>query len=813
MSFRERLGKELLFFDGAMGTMMQQAGLKPGENGELWNLLYPERIYAIHKAYAEAGCHIIKTNTFGANRLKQVDSGYTVEEIVRAAAALARKAIGPEGLVALDLGPCGKLLKPLGDLDFEDACSVFAEMVKAGREQADLILIETMSDTYEIKAAVLAAKENSDLPIVVTVTPDAGGHLLTGGDLASVVCLLEGLGVDVIGLNCGFGPEQMKPHFINLASAASLPLAVNPNAGLPETENGHTVYRVTPEDFAEVMEQLVKEGAWLIGGCCGTTPDYIAAMTKRCQGLALQPRLPRRKTWVSSYTKTVEFAPKPVLIGERINPTGKPRLKQALREKDMEYLYREGIAQTESGADILDVNVGLPGIDEPAVMTAAVEGLQAVLDTPLQIDSSNPQAMEPALRRYNGKPLINSVNGKEETMAAVFPLAKKYGGVVIALTLDENGIPETAAGRIAIAEKILVRAEEYGIGKENIVVDTLAMTVSTGAENARAALDALAYIRGKLGVHTSLGVSNISFGLPARDLINGTFFSMALARGLSAGIVNPASVSIRNAYDAYCALTGADAGCRDYVEKYAGSAAVSTFGRGAGRPEKDAAVCELGTEASGETSGAESLHRAIVKGLKEQAFRAASEMVKEQEPLSIINECLVPALDEVGKGFEESRIFLPQLLMSADAAKEAFEALKRHMISQGMAEEKKGKILLATVKGDIHDIGKNIVRVLLENYSYDVIDLGKDVPPEAIVGKVREEKIPLVGLSALMTTTVDNMEATITLLREKTDCRIMVGGAVLTESYARKIGADHYSKDAMDSVRYAERLFAGAARE
>lgn len=804
MSFRERLGKELLFFDGAMGTMMQRAGLKPGENGELWNILYPERIFAIHKAYAEAGVHIIKTNTFGANRFKQADSGYSVKEIVQAAAALARKAIGPEGLVALDLGPSGKLLKPLGDLEFEDACSVFSEIVNAGKDQADLILIETMSDTYEIKAAVLAAKENSDLPIVVTVTPDAGGHLLTGGDLASVVCLLEGLGVDAIGLNCGFGPEQMKPHFVTMASSASIPLAVNPNAGLPETENGETVYRVTPEEFAGVMEELVEEGAWIIGGCCGTTPDYIRAMTKRCQGLPLRPRKPLKKTWVSSYTKTVEFGKKPVLIGERINPTGKSRLKQALREKDMEYLYREGISQAENGADILDVNVGLPGIDEAAMMTAAVTGLQAVLDTPLQIDTSNPEAMELALRRYNGKPLINSVNGKEETMKAVFPLAQKYGGVVIALTLDEKGIPETAEGRIAIAEKILARAKEYGIEKENIVVDTLAMTISTGAENARAALDALAYIRGTLGVHTSLGVSNISFGLPARDLINGTFFAMALTRGLSAGIINPASVSIMNAYDAYCALTGADAGCRNYVEKYAGATVGPIAGVGKNRSENSG----TGTgEPEPGTAGEESLRRAIVKGLKEQAFQAAAAMVKEQDPLSIVNECLVPALDEVGKGFEENRIFLPQLLMSADAAKEAFEALKRHMISQGMSEEKKGKILLATVKGDIHDIGKNIVRVLLENYSYDVIDLGKDVPPEAIVEKVLEEKIPLVGLSALMTTTVDNMEKTITLLREKTDCRIMVGGAVLTESYAKKIGADHYSKDAMDSVRYAEQLF------
>jgi 5-methyltetrahydrofolate--homocysteine methyltransferase len=789
MSFRDRLGKEILFFDGAMGTMMQRAGLRPGENGELWNIRYPERVCEIHKAYADAGCHIIKTNTFGANRFKQAGSGCEVREIVRAAAGLARKAIGPEGLVALDLGPTGKLLKPLGDLDFEDAYEAFREMVEAGRDLADLILIETMSDTYEIKAAVLAAKENSCLPIVVTVTPDTRGHLLTGSDLPSVVCLLEGLGVDAIGLNCGFGPREMKKHFETMALSASLPLAVNPNAGLPETVDGQTVYRVSPEAFAGVMEELVREGAWLIGGCCGTTPDHIRAMTERCRGLRPEPREAKGKTWVSSYAKAVEFGKKPILIGERLNPTGKARLKQALRENDMEYLYREGIAQTENGADILDVNVGLPGIDEAAVMARAVTGLQAVLDTPLQIDTSDVRAMEQALRLYNGKPLINSVNGKEETMRAVFPLAKKYGGVIVALTLDENGIPETAEGRIAIAQKILARAAEYGIAKEDILVDTLAMTVSTGSENAKAALDALGYIRNTLGVHTSLGVSNISFGLPARDCINGTFFTMALTRGLSAAILNLGSAAMMDAYYSYCALTGLDEGCRAYVGRYAGTA----------RPAKE----------SLEQTGEPDLRGAIVKGLKEQAFAAAAELAGKEEPLTVINRYLVPALDEVGKGFEENRIFLPQLLMSADAAREAFEALKRHMISKGLSDQKKGKILLATVKGDIHDIGKNIVKVLLENYSYDVIDMGKDVSPEAIVEKVIEEQIPLVGLSALMTTTVDNMEETIRRLREKTSCRIMVGGAVLTESYAKKIGADHYAKDAMDSVRYAESLLGG----
>ena len=801
MKLREQLGKQLLFFDGAMGTMMQKAGLKPGENGELWNLREPEKVYGIHKAYADAGCHIIKTNTFGANRFKLEGSGYAVEEVVAAAVKLARRAIGPGGMVALDLGPTGKLLEPLGDLGFEEAVSAFGEMVRAGQDGADLILIETMSDTYEIKAAVLAAKENSDLPIVVTVTPDADGHLLTGGDLPTVVCMLEGLGVDVVGLNCGFGPSEMKKHLKTMAAVSDTPLAVNPNAGLPETENGQVKYRVQPEEFAEVMEELVGEGAWMIGGCCGTTPDHIRAMIERCRGHELQPIRLKKKTWVSSYTKTVTFGGRPVIIGERINPTGKARLKQALRENDMEYLYREGIVQTENGAHILDVNVGLPGIDEPSMMVQAVKGLQAVLDTPLQIDTSNVEAMERALRCYNGKPLINSVNGKEESMRAVFPLAKKYGGVIIALTLDENGIPETAEGRIAIAKKILARAAEYGIGKENIVVDSLAMTVSTGAENAAAALDTLDYLRHTEGVHTSLGVSNISFGLPARDYINSTFFAMALARGLSAGILNPASGAMMSTYRSYCALTGVDEGCREYVENYAGVTAVQTV------PTKTD-TGKTKTAPAGGGSEKDSLHQAIVKGLKEQAFRAASEMVKTTAPLEIINLDLVPALDEVGSGFEKHTIFLPQLLMSADAAKEAFEALKRHMVSQGLTEEKKGKIVLATVKGDIHDIGKNIVRVLLENYGYEVIDLGKDVAPETVVETVRKEQAPLVGLSALMTTTVDSMEETICQLREAADCKVVVGGAVLTESYAAKIGADHYSKDAMDTVRYAEELFA-----
>lgn len=793
MGILDHLGKRILFFDGAMGTILQQNGLGAGELPELWNLKRPELIEQIHRDYLAAGADIIEANTFGGNAVKLRGCGHSVEEIVTAGVSLARRAVqscGREAYVAMDIGPTGKLLRPLGDLSFKDAYEAFKEAAVCGEKAgADLILIETMSDTYEAKAALLAAKENTSLPVFVTMIFDEKGKLLTGGNIAAAVALLEGLGADAIGFNCGLGPEQMRSLFPQLQSCCSIPMIVNPNAGLPRSVDGRTVFDVAPEQFAAVMEELVREGAWAAGGCCGTTPAHIAAMIERCKKISPVPLTPKNRTVVSSYSRAVCFGPRPLLIGERINPTGKSRFKQALRENDMDYILREGITQQQSGAHILDVNVGLPEIDETAMMCRAVTELQSVIDLPLQIDTSNAETMEHAMRLYNGKPLINSVNGKQESMHSIFPLVKKYGGVVIALTLDESGIPETPEGRLAVAQKIVDTAAKYGIPKKDIVVDALVMTISAGQEAAAVTLEALRLIRETLGVHTSLGVSNISFGLPQRENINAAFFTMALQSGLSAAIVNPNTEAMRKAYDAYCALSGVDQQCMDYIARYSQQPA------------------EKVSTPSGMEMG---LGQAIISGLKESAHTAAEKELQKKAPLEVINESLIPALDKVGKDFETGKLFLPQLLMSADAAKAAFEVVRAKLDSEdaSQAAVKKEKIVLATVKGDIHDIGKNIVKVLLENYSYDVIDLGKDVPPEKVVEAVIQNDVKLVGLSALMTTTVVNMEETIRELRKGApDCRVMVGGAVLTQEYADMIHADHYSKDAMDSVRYAHEIF------
>lgn len=790
MGFRERLGKEMLLFDGAMGTQLQARGLAAGELPEVWNLTKTEAVFEIHKAYVDAGCDILKTNTFGANALKFEGTPYTVETIVKAGVQNAKKAAATaerEVFVALDMGPTGKLLKPYGELEFYKAYELYKEQVLAGREAADLVLIETMGDLYEIKAAVLAAKENSDLPIVVTMIFDEQGKLLTGADIETALVTLEGLGVDMIGFNCGLGPAQMLPFVQKILEYSSTPIAVNPNAGLPVCIDGVTSYNVSPEDFAEELLQIAQcAGVQAVGGCCGTTPGHIRAAVKACKGIPVVPVKENNFTAVTSYAKTVYVGASPVLIGERINPTGKKRLKEALLSGDESYIFSEAVAQADKGAHVLDVNVGLPGIDEPAVLEHTVQGLQGITDLPLQIDTSDTIAMERALRIYNGKPLINSVNGKQESMQAVFPLAKKYGGVVVCLTLDEGGIPDTAAGRIQIAEKIIQTAESYGIEKKNLIIDALAMTVSTGADNAKITLEVVDYIRNTLGVHTVLGVSNISFGLPKRDSINSAFFTIAMERGLSAGIINPKSDAMMNAYYAFCALKGLDENFTQYISSVTDSAAAP-----AGSTEMD-------------------LKTAVIKGLKEEAGRQAKTLLKTAVPLDIINGELIPALDVVGQGFEKGTIFLPQLLMSADAAKAAFDEIKL-VLSATEADEpakEKHKIVIATVKGDIHDIGKNIVKVLLENYGFDVIDLGKDVDPNLILETAKREQVRLVGLSALMTTTVANMEITIDLLhKEYPACKIMVGGAVLTQDYADRIGADFYSKDAMGSVRYAEKFF------
>ena len=787
MTIREEIGKRILFFDGGMGTLLQEQGLQAGELPETWNLKNPEPIIQIHKEYLAAGADIILANTFGANRFKY---GEDLEKIVTAGVANAKKAVaesGKKAYVALDIGSTGKLLKPMGTLDFEEAVRVFAEIIRAGEKAgADLILIETMSDTYELKAAVLAAKENSTLPIMATVIFDESKKMLTGASPQVVVSLLEGLGVDALGINCGLGPKQMKEIVKELLKYASIPVIVNPNAGLPRSENGKTVFDVGAEEFAEDMEEIVTMGAWFAGGCCGTTPAHIQAMVEKCKEITPVPITPKNYTFVTSYSTAVELGGRPVIIGERINPTGKSKFKQALRDHNIDYILEEGVKQEDSGAHILDVNVGLPEIDEAAMMETIVYELQSIMPIPLQIDTTNMEAMERALRIYNGKPMINSVNGKAEIMEQVFPLVKKYGGVVVGLALDEDGIPDTTEGRLAIAEKIYQTGEKYGISRKDIVIDALVMTMSTNNESAKITLDTVKEITAR-GGKTVLGVSNISFGLPQRELINAAFFTMAMNNGLSAGIINPNAKAMRQAYDTFCVLGGYDAQCMNYIENYA----VTDAPNAAAKP----ATAKL------------NLTDSIIKGLKDQAYRATEEELKTKEPMEIINGELVPALDVVGQGFEKGTMFLPQLLMSAEAAKAGFEAIRQYVQSHGEAQEKKATIVIATVKGDIHDIGKNIVKVLLENYGYEVIDLGKDVPPEKIVETVVDKHAPLVGLSALMTTTVVNMEESIKELHKEAPwCKTMVGGAVLTQEYADMIGADFYGKDAMQSVYYAERL-------
>ena len=803
----EEIRKRIVFFDGGTGSLLQANGLKPGELPETWNIFHPEIVTKLHYDYLEAGADIVKTNTFGANGLKFNDaSEYGLDEIVTAAMENAKKAVskaGDKGYIALDIGPTGKLLKPLGDLGFEEAYRLFSDVVAVGaREGADLVLIETMSDSYEVKAAVLAAKENCNLPVFATMIFDSKGKLLTGGTVESTVALLEGLGVDALGINCGLGPVQMKGILADIMKAASVPVIVNPNAGLPRSEGGRTVYDIDADEFARIMREIVEMGACVVGGCCGTTPEHIRKTIALCKD---QPaRMPEKKnrTVISSYAQAVEIDKNPVLIGERINPTGKSKFKQALRDHNMEYILREGVAQQDNGAHVLDVNVGLPEIDEAAMMEEVVMELQSIIDLPLQIDTSNIQAMERALRVYNGKPLINSVNGKQEVMEAVFPLVKRYGGVVVALALDEDGIPETAEGRLKVAEKIYAKASEYGIERKDIVIDALCMTVSSDSRGAITTLETVRRVRDELGGKTILGVSNISFGLPQREIVNAAFFTMALQNGLNAAIINPNSEAMMRSYYSFRVLADLDPQCSEYISVYSGQVATlgQTVRQGGGSGKADG---------SGSAISA-SLAESIERGLKESAYQAVTELLKTLEPLVIINEEMIPALDRVGKGFEKGTVFLPQLLMSAEAAKAAFEVIKEQLAKSGREEEKKGKIILATVKGDIHDIGKNIVKVLLENYGYDVIDLGKDVPPELVVETAVEQAVKLVGLSALMTTTVPSMEETIRQLQKAAPgTKVMVGGAVLTEDYAKTIGADRYCRDAMASVNYAESVFGG----
>ena len=789
MNILDYLTDNIIYLDGGTGTLLQKAGLKPGELPERWNIEHPDEVIKIHRDYYDAGSNVVSANTFGANTLKFSED--ELDKIVEAAVCNVKKAKAEsrglqEKWVALDIGPTGRMLEPYGDLSFDKAVEIFAQTVKlADKYGVDVIFIQTMNDSLETKAALLAVKENCSLPVFVANAYGEDGKLMTGASPAAMVAMLEGMGADAIGVNCSLGPKALKPVVSEYLKYASVPVILKPNAGLPKSVDGCTVYDVFPEEFAADSSDLVKAGVRIAGGCCGTTPEYISALVKATKDISIAPISPKNHTMVSSYTHAVELGGKPILIGERINPTGKKRFKEALLANDIDYILKEGISQQEKGVHILDVNVGLPEIDEVEMLKTAVSSLQAIIDLPLQIDTSDYEAMEQALRHYNGKAMINSVNAKAESMARVFPLAKKYGGVIVALTLDESGIPETAEGRFKIAKKILAEASKYGINKKDIVFDPLALTISADKNAAKETLRSVEMISKELLCHTSLGVSNISFGLPERDIINSSFFSLALSRGLSCAIMNPYSEAMMKAYYAFCALLGLDENCGEYI----------SF---ADTLKKDSSVSSTVSNDTEQT-----LERAIEKGLSEQAASLTLKLLTSFAPLEIVREKIIPALDKVGTGFENKTVYLPQLLMSAEAAKAAFEVIKSTMSTSSAGG--KCDFVIATVKGDIHDIGKNIVKLLLENYGFCVHDLGKDVPPEEIVQKVCEINAPIVGLSALMTTTVPAMEDTIRLLREKAPmCKIVVGGAVLTQEYADMIGADMYAKDAMETVRYAE---------
>ncbi len=777
---RKKLNKEWVFLDGGAGTMLQSMGLKGGELPERWNIQHPDRVKSLYQGYIDAGSMVITTNTFGANRLKYPED---LEQVVSAGVRIAIEARGDKDVcIALDLGPTGKLLKPFGDLDFEEAVSIYGEIVRIGESAgADLILIETMSDSYELKAAVLGAKENSDLPVFATVTFDSGKKLLTGGTVKSVVPLLEGLRVDALGVNCSLGPKEMIPIIKELREETSIPIIVTPNAGLPRTEKGETRYDIGPEEFSDLMVEIADMGVQCLGGCCGTTPEHIRRTIEKCKALPFAPSEEKEKTYVTSFAQAVEIGGPTKIIGERINPTGKKKLQEALRTEDISYILSEGIKQEDNGADILDVNVGLPDIDEPLMMEKVIKELQGISALPLQLDTANPKALERGLRIYNGKAMVNSVNGKRESLDAVLPLVAKYGGVLVGLTLDEDGIPETPEGRLEIAKTIYSEAARYGIPAKDIIIDGLTLTVSADAAAAKTTLATIKAVKDELKGNTILGISNVSFGLPQRELINSNFLSMAILSGLSCAIINPGNQTMMDAYRASMALLGFDESCGEYISEYG---------------DRTKSISQEITM---------SLFESVERGLSQNAIDSARQELLSRDPLAIINEDIIPALDKVGQGFEKGTIFLPQLLMSAEAAKGAFDIVKGALPEKH--GDRKGEVIVATVKGDIHDIGKNIVRVLLENYGFNVIDLGKDVAPEKIVQVAKEKSIKLVGLSALMTTTVVSMQETIEMLRrECPNVKVVVSGAVLTQTYSDMMGADHYAKDAMGTVRYAEQV-------
>ena len=776
---------EIILLDGAMGTMLQAAGLPMGELPEVWNLTHPEVVADIQRRYVEAGSRVLYTNTFGANRLKAAHCGYSVAELVAGGVRCARMAAGDERVrVALDIGPIGQLLEPLGTLRFEEAYDLFREQVVAGAEAgADLIAIETMSDLYEVKAAVLAAKENCDLPVWVTMTFEQSGRTFVGVTVPAMALTLTGLGVDAMGFNCSLGPQELLPLAEELRQWTDKPLILKPNAGLPDPATGE--YSISGAEFAREMLSALPLGARIVGGCCGTRPDFIRDLASVLRGRTPAAAAPALRRGVCSGRRTAELSGVRV-IGERINPTGKKRFQQALRENDIDYILERAIEQQDAGADILDVNVGLPGIDEPAMMTRVVKALQSVTDLPLQIDSSDPAAIEAGLRAVNGKAIVNSVNGRREVLDAVLPLCKKYGAAVVGLCMDESGIPADWRGRAAIAQRILDAALSYGIPREDVYIDCLTLTASVQQEQARETLLALRWVKEELGLHTVLGVSNISFGLPGRETVTASFLTQALFAGLDLPILNPNLEAVMDAVAAFRVLSGEDRGSAAYI------------GRFSARPEsRPVLLPESGL----------SMEDAILRGLGGETARLTVRALMERDELAVINELLIPALDKVGEKYEKQEIFLPQLISAANAACEGFELIKDRIARRGGESVSRGKIVLATVHGDIHDIGKNIVRVVLENYGYTVIDLGRDVPAQEIVDAVLREKAGLVGLSALMTTTVLSMAETIKAIRRSgSDCKIMVGGAVLTEDYAMQIGADFYAKDAKQSADIAKRV-------
>lgn len=793
VEIKEYIKDNILIFDGAMGTMLQRNGLQMGENPEIFGLKNPNILINIHKLYLEAGSNVVTTNTFGANELKLEKLGYTVEEVLDNAISVAKEAIkkvdkSKPRYVALDIGPIGEMLEPMGTLSFDRAYEIFKRQAIQGEKSgADLVIIETMMDLYEAKAAVLAVKENTNLPIFCTMTFDEDGRSFTGCTPESMVATIEGLGVDALGVNCSLGPKQLLPIVQKIAKRTTTPVIVQANAGLPNIINGKAYYDVDEKEFYKGVVEFINAGARIIGGCCGTNPGFIREISDNIKNIELHKNEIEYKCVVCSPSKYIEID-KPTVMGERLNPTGRKSLKEALKNENIDYIIKLALEQINAGAEILNINVGLPDIDEKTVMPKVIKEIQGIIDTPLQVDSSNIDALEQGLRYYNGRTIVNSVNGKDDSLEKILPIVKKYGSALVGLTLDDNGIPETAEGRFEIAKKIVKRAESYGIRKEDIFIDCLSLTVSAQQSEAMETIKAIKLVKDKLGVKTILGVSNISFGIPNRKYINNVYLNLALGAGLDLAIVNPNEEGMVEAIDAFKVINNVDKGCIKYIDKY-GNVSKSSL-----------KSINNNTEST--------LEQIVERGLKEEAKDKTIEILKEYDANFILDQILIPSLDEIGKKYDSGEIFLPQLIQCAETVKASLNVIKENLLQGNINVISKGKIIVATVQGDIHDIGKNIVKIMLENYGYEVIDLGKDVPIDKVVQKSKELDIKLVGLSALMTTTVKSMEDTIKALRENNiDAKVFVGGAVLTEEYARNIGADYYSKDAKSAIEIAPMSF------